>query len=132
MKVELQRCKDCNELKLHTSFANAGVKKGKQYYRKICKSCFNIRKSEYKLDKKREYAEWKETLECSKCGYSKETNKNFVSQHLHLHHIKKKRFNVSDLMRQGLPLYGKMVQKELKNCIVLCGRCHDYEHFKDG
>ena len=61
-----------------------------------------------------------------------ETNKNFVSQHLHLHHIKNKRFNVSDLMRQGLPLYGKMVQKELKNCIVLCGRCHDYEHFKNG
>ena len=131
VNTELNRCKICKELKPITDFANAGVKKNKRYWRKECRVCFNKKKAGYKKRKKLEYKQWKETLECSQCGYSKKNNEKFVSQHLHLHHIDKKEFNVSDLMKSGLPMTGERFKEEIKNCVVLCGRCHDYEHYKN-
>ena len=70
---------------------------------------------------------YKETLACSVCGYSKKTHSNFCSRALEFHHNKKnKSFSVSNGVNRGRSK--ETVQKEIDKCIVVCSRCHAEIH----
>ena len=123
-------CSFCNQTKQVKDFASAGKIKGIQYYRSRCKECYYIKKQDELNKVREEFRTFKQTLECSECHYSKKTNKRFVMEHLQFHHPKKnKLYNIGDLARRGVRLTSKKMQDELNKCIVLCGRCHDYEHY---
>lgn len=58
---------------------------------------------------------------CIDCG-----NKDY--RVFDFHHIEDKLFNISDGARAGYSI--KVINKELKKCIVLCSNCHRIRHWK--
>ena len=123
-------CKCCNNAKPIEEFASAGTVKGIKYYRSSCKLCYYAQKQTELKQSVAEFKKWKQKQKCSRCGYSKKNNFEFVVEHLQFHHHKKnKLFNIADMVRSGFRLKGKRLQQELKKCDILCGRCHDFIHY---
>ena len=129
MTSKTQECRDCEEQKPLSYYWSAGVKNGKQYYRRRCKVCYNTTKYNYKHKLKVWFEEYKQSLECFKCGYSKKTHKSFNVKALQFHHTDdNKEFAVSEGVCNGLAL--KRIVKEIKKCQVLCARCHAEHHYE--
>jgi hypothetical protein len=83
-----------------------------------------IEKTQIKKKKLRE--EWnifKNTLKCTKCGFSHPAALDF-------HHVdpSKKEANIHRLLSNG---QHKKLEKELKKCIVLCANCHRIHHYEE-
>ena len=128
MSVNIRRCKTCHKTFPLERFPTAGVKKSKKYYRYVCKKCYQRRKNKRRSAQRKWFDQYKETLKCSKCGYSKETHKSFSVRALAFHHKnpKEKVDEVSNLIRRGFSK--ALVQKEINKCDVLCSRCHSEHH----
>lgn len=128
-------CKVCNETKKFMDFEGTGKQcsGGHEYRRHECKPCHLARKKVERADAIREFMDFKKTLECMRCGYSKDSDPDFVVQHLQFHHpVTNKDFNVSDMIStMGYRLSSKRLIKEVGKCDVVCGRCHDVIHYKD-
>jgi hypothetical protein len=118
-------CKKCKEVKPITFFDLSGGtdKHGDKYRRWECKKC----RLPYKRSKRKEIKERKlsilkpDTLECSTCGYSKETHPNFTVEAIQFHHTdNNKEFNVGDMWDRKF----EYIKTEIEKCIPLCVRCH--------
>ena len=126
MKSETQVCTGCKKPKPLKDYWTAGIVKGKRYKRKRCKVCYNKTKYNYKFKIRKWFQEYKESLKCSRCGYSKEQNKGFSSHALQFHHVKDKSFEISNAISRGYAM--KRIINEIKKCVVLCARCHAEHH----
>lgn len=126
---ELRKCRVCGEEKPLTEYHSAGIKNGKHYRRRKCRECYNHVKRKYRDDKLKWFREYKETLVCEGCGYSKDTNRKFSIQAMQFHHHNNdKLFNVSEGVYFG---YSKeKIIDEINKCMVLCSRCHAEKHTK--
>jgi hypothetical protein len=122
-------CTECGERKEYTGFFTAGVKNGKRYRRRKCKSCYSKVKKAYLQEKLSWYTNIKKNLRCDVCGYSNLTSKSFSTKALQFHHHRSdKSFAVSEGAYLGFSKE-KIIQ-EIKKCKVLCSRCHAEEHDK--
>ena len=75
------------------------------------------------------FQDYKQGLECSKCGYSNNTHESFNVKALEFHHTDdNKEFAVSEGVCNGLSM--KRIIKEIKKCQVLCARCHAEHHYE--
>lgn len=127
MKEETKVCSVCNKPKTLDYYCSAGIKKGKQYYRKQCRDCFGNKKRLRRVHNAKWMAEHKTSLKCEKCGYSAETNSDFTPRALQFHHHNNdKDFHVADGVHRGMSI--KRLQKEMAKCKVLCSRCHVEAH----
>lgn len=95
----------------------------KNSFMSFCNPCLK----EYKSGRVEEAKEWfvnyKMSLSCEMCGYSKDTHERFVIQALNFHHPKdNKRFEVSRAVGKGYSI--SAIKEEIAKCIVLCNRCH--------
>ena len=124
-----RECRTCGIEKGIIEYHSAGVKKGKRYYRRKCRDCYSQVKKIYRDGKVRWFKEYKETLSCVECRYSKQSSKSFSPQALHFHHnTDNKLFNVSEGLYLG---YSKeKIINEINKCTVLCSRCHAEIHTK--
>ena len=124
-----RKCRECGEEKDVSEFHSAGVKNGKRYYRRKCRDCYRCVKRAYRDRKISWFREYKETLSCEQCGYSKDKNKHFSIKALDFHHNNDdKLFNVSDGPYLG---YSKdKILNEINKCMVLCSNCHAEKHTK--
>ncbi len=127
MSVNKRKCKKCSASFPPTSFPSAGIKKGKKYYRHICKKCYQHGKTHYREVNRVWSAQYKSKLKCVKCGYSKETHPSFSVRALQFHHPNDDKLaEVSNLIHRGFSQ--KTIMKEINKCIVLCARCHAELH----
>jgi hypothetical protein len=127
--MSLKTCRDCKEERPFNFFWSAGIKKGKKYYRRVCKICYNTTNHSYKHKVKSWFEGYKQKLECLKCGYSKKTHESFNVKALQFHHNDdNKEFAVSEGVCHGLSM--KRIVKEIQKCQVLCARCHAEHHYE--
>ncbi len=124
-----KKCIECGEDKDVSEFHTSGIKNGKRYYRRKCRDCYRCVKQAYRDRKLSWFREYKDTLACEQCGYSKDTNSNFSIQAMQFHHHNNdKLFNVSEGVYFG---YSKeKIIDEINKCMVLCSRCHAEKHTK--
>lgn len=118
-------CKFCKVEKNLIEFANAGIVNGTQYHRHLCIPCYTKSKAPRKQKIKNKYKEYKQTLNCSRCGFSD-------YRALQFHHLDKnnKKFNVSDAVSNGGCSWN-VIFEEIKKCDILCANCHLIEHYGD-
>ena len=127
MSVNRRICKSCGKDKPSSSFPSAGIKKGKKYLRRVCQPCYQSTKKHRRHYNRDWIQQYKSTLKCESCGYSKETHSNFTTQALEFHHHNNnKEFAVSDMVHRGFAI--DKIKKEIKKCRVLCARCHKEAH----
>jgi len=121
--MELTRtCKECKVIGPTDSFASAGIKNGKQYYRYLCKYCFYKSKKPRKADLKQFVLDIKKNSICERCSFSD-------YRALQFHHLiaEDKYDAISNMVANG---YGKeKLLDEIKKCAILCANCHQIEHF---
>ena len=129
--TKTRTCKGCNISMDIDCFANTGKfdKSGNQYKRWYCTTnkCYWAHKKKTpngRMEKARKFREYKESLSCVECGYSKKKRgKKFTTWALQFHqHDSTKEANVGQMLFDGYSL--KNIFKEIKKCIVLCGNCH--------
>jgi len=79
--------------------------------------------SEYKKKRRKEWAEFKDTLECTKCGFAHPAALDF-------HHTDptQKDGNIHRYIANG---QYKKAYKEVEKCIVLCANCHRIHHYEE-
>jgi hypothetical protein len=65
------------------------------------------------------FSDFKRTCKCAVCGESESCCLDF-------HHIKNKRFTVSNAAKQGYSI--ESIKQEIAKCIVLCANCHRKHH----
>jgi len=124
-----RKCKECNLTKPLTEFHTAGTIKGIKYFRHKCKPCYQHGKSHRRHFNREWLINYKSSLSCMHCGYSKATHDSFKVQALEFHHHKNdKTYIVSDMVHRGMSI--KKIIKEISKCMVLCSRCHVEEHYK--
>ena len=121
-------CNTCGIERDISKFHSAGKKNGKKYHRRKCSKCYMKVKTIYRHRNTDWLKNYKRSLKCESCGYSKETHDDFTEKALEFHHAKgDKEFNVSS----GVFFTGRdRLLKEISKCIVLCSRCHTEEHYK--
>jgi hypothetical protein len=124
-----KKCIECGEDKDVSEFHTSGIKNGKRYYRRKCRDCYRCVKQAYRDRKLSWFREYKDTLACEQCGYSKDTHERFTHKALDFHHHNDdKLFNVSDGPYLG---YSKdKILNEINKCMVLCSVCHAEKHTK--
>ena len=128
MSVNKRECRVCGKVDDLTSFPSAGIKKGVKYYRRKCQKCYQKGKVHRRVINRKWMSEYKETLSCSKCGYSKKTHPSFKVQALQFHHThNNKDYEVSNMVHRGFAK--DTINKEVDKCIVLCSRCHTEMHY---
>ncbi len=128
--MKYKKCLKCLKKKPTTSFYGSGKynSQGIEYLSRLCKKC----KHAYKTQRRKERKAWmdkiKLELECTKCGYSKETHPNFTTKALEFHHAQNNKvFAIGDAVHRG---YSKeKIMKEMTKCVVLCTRCHTEIHY---
>lgn len=126
--TEQRECKECKTVKPILDFPTSGVKRNREYRRRLCKACYNEYKRHYRSKHRAWLNEYKSTLACTKCGYSKKTNNNFTTYALQFHHPRAdKEFSVSNGTHRGMS-HDKIL-REINKCVVLCCRCHAEIHF---
>jgi len=92
-----------------------------------CRSCENVRRDKRRLKVSNWYYDYKSSLSCAKCGYSKETSKNFTPKALEFHHPQaNKEIQISSFQSAGWSI--ETIEKEILKCVVLCSRCHAEVH----
>lgn len=70
---------------------------------------------------KQQLIEYKQTLTCSKCGYS-----DYRALEFH-HHNDDKKYSIARMPAADYPW--NTIKKEIDKCIVLCSCCHRIEHY---
>lgn len=77
------------------------------------------------INNKKIFLEFKGTIECQKCGYSK------CNAALDFHHLGNKKFILSRVMKRikNISELTEEIISELNKCIVLCKNCHSEETF---
>ena len=128
MRQELKTCTHCQELKHLEKFPKHKKRKdGTWYRRQMCNPCYNLTKKLYRQKKREWFMNYKQSLACSCCGYSKKTHKSFSTWALEFHHHdKNKSHNVGNMVGRGGCSIDK-IKKEISKCVVLCCRCHREE-----
>ena len=125
---EERECRKCKEVKPILDFPTAGIKRNRHYRRRVCNGCYTKNKRHYRSKQRTWLNEYKSTLSCIKCGYSKKTNSNFVTYALQFHHPRAdKEFEVSNGAHRGMAK--AKILGEINKCVVLCCRCHAEIHF---
>jgi Fe2+ or Zn2+ uptake regulation protein len=116
----MRTCKMCGQTKSLDQFANAGIIKGVEYKRHLCIPCYSISKKPRKNKVKKEYIDWKKTLQCNRCG---------INDHrvLQFHHHRDKESEISTMLSRGFSLDN--IKIEAEKCEVLCANCHQIEHY---
>jgi hypothetical protein len=129
MSQEIKTCNHCQESKHLEKFPKHKKRKdGTWYRRRMCNPCYNLTKEFYRQEKRNWFKNYKESLSCSCCGYSKKTHKHFSTWALEFHHHdKNKSYNVGNMINQGGYALST-IQKEIDKCIILCCRCHRENH----
>ena len=129
MSQEIKTCNHCQESKHLEKFPKHKKRKdGTWYRRRMCNPCYNLTKEFYRQEKRNWFKNYKESLSCSCCGYSKKTHKHFSTWALEFHHHdKNKSYNVGNMINQGGYALST-IQKEINKCIILCCRCHRENH----
>jgi len=117
-------CRQCNIEGPTDTFASAGIKNGKKYYRYLCKSCYHRSKQPRKDDLKQFVLNIKKDSGCSICGFSD-------YRALQFHHIiaETKHRAVSDMVAHGFSK--EKILEEIAKCIIICANCHQIKHFKE-
>ena len=125
---EERECRICNVVKPILEFPTAGIKRNRQYRRRVCNDCYTKNKALHRTKQRAWLNEYKSTLSCKKCGYSKKTHLNFTTSALQFHHPRAdKEFEVSNGAHRGMAK--KKILSEINKCVVLCCRCHAEIHF---
>ena len=119
----MRKCRECGKEQRKEDFPKAQEVKGVVYYRHICKECHRDQKRLLRDSKRKDYIEFKKTLECNRCGYDDHRALEFH------HHKADKEFNISEKFYQ---LSWENLKKEIDKCEVLCSNCHRIEHYNDG
>ena len=128
MSVNKRKCKVCGKVKPLNEFPTAGTKHGINYRRHKCQPCYQENKLHRRYHNRKWLADYKSTLKCEKCGYSKETHESFKTQALEFHHHNGDKFRaVSDMCNSGFSV--KKIMEEINKCTVLCSRCHIERHY---
>ena len=98
-------------------------KYGKAHYEKN-KAAYIARADARKKQGREEFAAFKATLSCTKCGESHPATLDF-------HHVVRKPENrkVHRLIANGQ--YEAAMKEIQEKCVVLCSNCHRIEHYKD-
>ncbi len=124
---DFRKCKECKETFPILNFPTAGKKNGVEYRRDKCSTC-DVKTKQHRRGAQRQWLnEYKEQLECAKCGYSKSTHESFDVSALQFHHARdNKDFMVSNGAARGMSK--KKLLNEINKCIVLCCRCHAEIH----
>jgi hypothetical protein len=124
-------CVSCNKSLPATDYHSAGQKnkKGETYMRASCKVC-NLKVKRIRKKSIRGWLrDYKMSLSCEGCGYSKETSKTFSTKALQFHHSEgDKSFEIGNSIGNGYSV--ENIQKEIDKCMVLCSRCHAELHDK--
>lgn len=99
------------------------AKWGKAYYEKN-KAAYIARSDARKKKGREEFAAFKATLSCTKCGESHPATLDF-------HHVVRDPSNrkVHRLIANGQ--YEAAMREISEKCVVLCANCHRIEHYKD-
>jgi hypothetical protein len=79
--------------------------------------------SEYKKKRRKEWANYKTTLNCSKCGFSHPAALDF-----HHEDPDKKDGTINRIISNGQ--FAKAYE-EIKKCVVLCANCHRIYHHEE-
>lgn len=122
--METKKCVNCKEELEISHFWKGEKQNGKIYYDSHCIKCMSIRSKFIKRNCKELCLKYKNTYECSKCGY----NKCFAA--LEFHHINPEEKDIKISSFNTITLTVKM-KKELDKCIVVCSNCHRELHFED-
>lgn len=122
-------CKSCGITQDKELFPVANTRGENIWYRHHCKPCYYKKQGRNRLRNRKWLHNFKQNLECEKCGYSKKTHpESFRVQALQFHHHEEnKRLAVSDLTHRGFAL--ETIREEINKCVVLCSRCHIEEHY---
>lgn len=118
-------CSTCRRTKtvseFHASNRRAGcvIKKG-TYIQSRCKSCQGKDKAKYRKRNKEFLGRIKLSRGCLECGYNK------CAAALDFHHTKVKNFSLSS-SRASQASFSDL-EREIKNCIILCANCHRERH----
>ena len=121
--MEQRTCKCCGIEQDVELFPLAGIVKGKTYRRYKCNACYVDMKRKRKQKIRNEIKEYKQTLQCAKCGISDHRVLQFH------HHEANKEFNISDAPGRGMSV--KNIIKEIEKCQVLCANCHSILHYEE-
>lgn len=125
--MKSKKCKVCEKTKPINEFHKNKVHGGKTYYRSECKPCYQDYKKVYRYKVSDYINELKQNSSCTKCGYSKETHKNFSHRALEFHHPQNnKEFAIGNAVSKGVGL--DRIKKEIDKCVILCARCHAEIH----
>ena len=129
MNPDHRTCKGCNKTDYLIHFPKGKKNNNGGWYRRhLCRECYNLKKSKHRKKKRDWFINYKETLSCSCCGYSKKTHKNFSTWALEFHHHNKnKSYNVGNMINQGGYALST-IKKEIDKCIILRCRCHRESH----
>lgn len=79
--------------------------------------------SEYKKKRRQEWAEYKATLSCTKCGFSHPAAIDFHHEDPSL-----KEGNIHRYVANG---QFKKAFEEIKKCVTLCANCHRIHHYDE-
>ena len=100
--------------------------KNKEDQRDFAKKHYLENKASYKINREKTRArnkkfllDYKENKVCGDCGFD-----NPIA--LEFHHLKDKKYNVAQLVSQGVSL--KTFQQEIDKCILICANCHRIRH----
>ena len=114
-------CGLCGESKVLTDFYSAKRKSGNIRSFSYCIACERERQFNNTQAFKLKCLEYKNSMECQHCGYSK-----YIGAR-EFHHLDRttKNESINQLKRNK---NWKMVAEELEKCIVLCANCHREAH----
>jgi hypothetical protein len=129
MEKDERRCKECNAIKNISEYPISKKVGDKKYLRHVCKKCFHKTKNLRRQQIRKQVIEYKSTLACEVCGYSKATHENFTVRALDFHHVNdNKEFSIGNGSNHGKSFAN--IKKEMDKCQVLCCRCHAQMHKK--
>ena len=110
-----KRCTECKEIKPISDFYVINKK-----IMSYCKDCYKAKEKEKYKDKMQQLIDFKQTLQCKKCG-----EKRFYLFDFHHRNPQEKDFTISDNPRASLT----SLKEEIDKCDVLCSNCHREWHY---
>jgi hypothetical protein len=127
--MKYKKCNTCGITKPIKDYYLTGrfTKDGKNIPRAKCKSCVEDVKRKRRDATRKFVNDYKAERGCERCGYSKETHKNFTPKALEFHHPRDdKEFAIGDAANKGKSI--KSIKNEIIKCVLLCARCHAEIH----
>ena len=117
------KCKKCSEEKDIKEFEIANVINGKEYRRKICRTCKHTRQTERRKEIRKFFNDYMRTQSCAHCG-------NNDYRVLEYHHINPEIKEVTISNAIGTGWSRERILREIDKCIVLCANCHRILHYE--